>query len=158
MNVELYHALLGRDTAVMGLGRDGCAVSTGLTPFVTACRDISPSPFGEGEIKAGALRQRFAATRRRRLGALKRERPLTSTVRNIKSASSLAHCASTCAFDLLTGLFIRAIHRMALIPGPPHVWGLCPPPPGLFSMYSYCVAETPSMALHRRARQRPVGG
>ena len=41
-----------------------------------------------------------------------------SSVRNIKSASSLAHSASTCAFDLLTGLYIRAIHRMALIPAP----------------------------------------
>ena len=41
-----------------------------------------------------------------------------SSVRNIKFASSLAHGASTCVFDLLTGLFIRAIHRMALIPAP----------------------------------------
>ena len=41
-----------------------------------------------------------------------------SSVRNIKSAASLAHSASTCAFDLLTGLYIRAIHRMALIPAP----------------------------------------
>ena len=68
-----------------------------------------------------------AATRRRRLEGVPPRTPSNnsrasggfSTVRNIKSASSLAHGASTCAFDLLTGLFIRAIHRMALIPAPP---------------------------------------
>ena len=46
-----------------------------------------------------------------------RQGPLPS-VRNIKSASSLAHSASTCAFDLLTGLFIRTVHWTVLIPAP----------------------------------------
>ena len=41
-----------------------------------------------------------------------------STVRNIKSASSLAHSASTCAFDLLTGLSIRTVHWTVLISDP----------------------------------------
>ena len=67
-------------------------------------------------------------------GRCVRERPLLSSVRNIKSASSLA-TSPPChfvtfplsingegeimvAFDLLTGLYIRAIHRMALIPAP----------------------------------------
>ena len=41
-----------------------------------------------------------------------------SSVRNIKSAASLAHGASTCAFDLLTGLSTRTVHRTVLISGP----------------------------------------
>ena len=60
-------------------------------------------------LKPGAADREVRATAFTFSGAL-------SSVRNIKSASSLAHGASTCAFDLLTGLFIRAIHRMALIP------------------------------------------
>ncbi len=53
-----------------------------------------------------------------------------SSVRNIKYASSFAQSASTCAFDLLTGLFIRAIRRMALIPAPP-MRGYAPQRPNL---------------------------
>ena len=69
----------------------------------------------------------FAATRRTRLGDVPPRTPPNtprasggfSTVRNIKSAASLAHGASTCAFDLLTGLSIRTVHWTVLISGPP---------------------------------------
>ena len=58
----------------------------------------------------------FSPTRRAVKGV---SRHPFSTVRNIKSASFPATIvAPTCVFYLLTGLYIRAIHRMALIPAP----------------------------------------
>ena len=86
--------------------------------------------------------------------------PYLSTVRNIKSASSLAHGASTCAFDLLTGHSTRTVHRTVLVSGPLPSGGHSPPVPHISARSSsgfQRVSDTPSLSCSLTQRRHRVG-
>ena len=115
-----------------------------------------------------------AATRRRRVGDVP---PCTPT--SVHSSQYQIRCVSRAltplslrdvsplpegegktnvAFNLLTGLFIRAIHRMALIPGSPRVWERCLPSPVLFSVHALVQRYNALHGVVPSPRQHRAGG